>query len=73
MKWIVVIFFLMLGAAGGCSGDSPRALFETAQLEEKQNSLDHARQLYREIIEKYPDSEVAAAAGARLHALGDTP
>jgi len=56
-----------------CSGNEAASLYETARLEEKQNSLDHARQLYEEILRKYPNAEVAADAKKRLDALGNTP
>lgn len=55
-------------ALAGC-GDRPRELFETAQFEERQFNADHASQLYREILEKYPDSPYAAQARERLAAL----
>ena len=44
-------------------------LFETAELEELQNNQDHARQLYQEIIRKFPDSEYAKNAEERLSRL----
>ena len=52
----------------GCS-DGGKSLYETAQLEELQNSHEHARELYREIIAKHPDSKYAALAKERLEAL----
>jgi TolA-binding protein len=62
---ILVAAMLVLG---GC-GDSAQTLFDTAQLEEKQNNPQHAAQLYEEIVKTYPDSKVAAAARQRLEAL----
>ncbi len=56
-----------------CSGRSASEILETAQLEEKQNALDHARKLYREVIEKYPGTPEAAQAKARLDEIGSTP
>lgn len=50
----------------GCSGEKAKDLMDTALLEEKQNNPDHARQLYREIIQKYPDSPFAQDARKRL-------
>jgi len=52
----------------GCS-DKAEELFETAKLEELQNAEDHAMQLYREIVEKYPESEYAQKAKERLSAM----
>jgi hypothetical protein len=55
---------LLLGCGGGAQD-----LLDTAQLEETQNNLPHARQLYEEIVRRYPDSPEAATARARLDAL----
>jgi TolA-binding protein len=69
MKKTVVILMLVLAlAAAGCS-DRGEELFETAKLEELQNSHEHAKELYREIISKYPDSKYAAMAKERLSEL----
>ena len=53
----------------GCSGDSAEELFETAELEERQNNPEHAGKLYQEIIEKYPQSDYAKQAVERLAAI----
>lgn len=63
---IVVAGFLALSS---CSGRKAEETFETAKLEELQKNYTHARQLYREIIEKYPNSEYAARAAERLKEL----
>lgn len=62
---------LILGALvlGACSGKGAQELFETAQFEEKQHNLEHARKLYEEILAKHPQSEAAAKAKERLEAL----
>ena len=52
----------------GC-GDKAKDLYDTAQLEEKQNNKPHATKLYREIIEEYPDSSYANQAKTRLAEL----
>jgi TolA-binding protein len=52
----------------GC-GDKAKDLFDTAQLEEKQNNRAHATKLYRQIVEEYPDSNYAAQAKTRLAEL----
>jgi len=64
----VLLAICLAVALAGCS-DRPRELFETAQFEEKQTNLEHAGKLYREIIEKYPDSPYAARAKERLAEL----
>lgn len=53
----------------GCSADKGKELFETAQFEEKQRNIPHATQLYEEIVRKYPGSELAKKAEARLAEL----
>ena len=72
---IVASLALSLASAAtlSCSGRSASEILETAQLEEKQNALDHARKLYREVIEKYPGTPEAAQAKARLEAIGAAP
>ncbi|MBW2149126.1 MAG: hypothetical protein JRG73_03320 [Deltaproteobacteria bacterium] len=70
MKRTIVILTMIFAAAfSGCSGNKAKELFETAQFEELQNNLDHARLLYQEIITKYPDSECAKQAEDRLTVL----
>ena len=66
MKKVIVIIMCVLAlSAMGCS-DGGKELFETAQLEELQNSHKHAKELYREIIAKHPDSKYATMAEERL-------
>lgn len=62
-----VALALLLAA---CTRSGPDELLSTAQLEEKQRNLEHARKLYGEIVERYPDSPEAAEAKKRLAALG---
>ncbi len=52
-----------------CSGDKAKELFETAEFEERQRNLPHAKQLYEEVIRLYPASKEADAARARLSAI----
>jgi len=68
----VLVAAALLGAALtiGCSRGGAAELLETAQFEEVQRNLPHARKLYAEILEKYPDSDEAKAARERLAALG---
>lgn len=63
----LMIFFSV--AVSGCSGDKAKTLMDTALLEEKQHNPDHARKLYQEIIQKYPDSAYAKEAQKRLSDL----
>ncbi len=66
-------FFSMMILTTGlmcCSADKASELFETAQFEELQNNNDHARQIYQDIIIKYPKSDIAIKADERLSAIG---
>lgn len=58
------LLFLLVGC-----GDKAKDLFDTAQLEEKQNNRPHATKLYRQIVEEYPDSPYANHAKTRLAEL----
>jgi TolA-binding protein len=51
-----------------CS-DKAKDLYDTAQLEEKQNNQPHATKLYRQIVEEYPGSPYANPAKTRLAEL----
>ena len=55
-------------ALAGC-GESPDALLETAALEEVQKNPEHARQLYRQVIERHPGTPQAKTAEEKLRAL----
>ena len=64
-----MFFSLMLVFAVGllsCSADKAVELFETAQFEELQNNNEHARQIYEDIINKYPQSDSAKKAKEKL-------
>jgi TolA-binding protein len=56
-----------------CSGDKARDLLETAEFEERQMNLPHAKQLYEDVIRLYPTSKEAATARTRLNALKQVP
>ena len=58
--------FLLLS---GCSGDKAKDLLETAEFEERQMNLPHAKQLYEEVIRLYPSSPQAQTARERLAKL----
>ncbi len=61
--------FLALCLSAGCGGESPESLFETAQFEERQTNVAHARELYQRIILEHSDSEWAKKAKGRLEQL----
>lgn len=66
-----ILFFLLFCSFplwGGCSSSEKQAaqLLDTAQFEEKQHNLDHASQLYDEIVKKYPSTSAAKDATLRL-------
>jgi len=70
-KCALFLAVLLLAFATACSdpeGNSAQ-LYETAQFEEQQFNTEHAKQLYEEILQKYPDAAVAAKAKKRLEAL----
>ncbi len=62
-------FMLLLS----CSGDKAKEMLETAEFEERQMNLPHAKQLYEDVIRLYPTSKEAAKAQARLAALKQAP
>jgi hypothetical protein len=58
-RWIylgTVVSYIVLAS---CSGDKPKELLETAEFEERQHNVAHARQLYDDLIRLYPDSKPA--------------
>ena len=75
MKTMIrVLWVILIGTGiflGGCADKKAKELFETAQLEERQNNSEHARKLYQEIMEEYPDSDYAEPAMKRMSALAD--
>ena len=56
-------------AVTACGGDKPNELLETAEFEERQMNLPHAKQLYEDVIRLYPTSKEADLARARLAAI----
>ncbi len=61
-----VMLSLLLSA---CSGDKAKELLETAEFEERQMNVPHAKQLYEEVIRLYPSSREAQTARERLAKL----
>jgi TolA-binding protein len=49
-----------------CTGDKAKELLETAEFEERQMNIPHAKQLYEDVIRLYPSSQEADKARARL-------
>ncbi len=62
-----ILCLLVLGVVG--CGENPKQMFETAQFEELQNNHSHARELYEQIIQADPDTDLAKKARERLAAL----
>lgn len=70
MKRLLII--LLLASAMGihaCSENGGKELFDTAKFEELQNNKEHARELYEEVMRKYPKSEYAKKAEESLREL----
>lgn len=65
--FLAVIFTGLLG----CTNAEDRAgdLYDTAQFEEQQTNIEHAVQLYDELLELYPDTSWAKKARDRLEAI----
>lgn len=67
--WIQTGFIILFLLVTACSGDKAKDLLETAEFEERQMNLSHAKQLYEEVIRLYPSSKEADTARARLARL----
>jgi len=73
MKHVILTCLFVIGLGlWGCTGDSAKEMFETAQFEEQQNNQAHAKQLYEVIIKDYPNSEYAKEASERLDELSQS-
>lgn len=68
-SWIQTGFIILFLLVTACSGDKAKDLLETAEFEERQMNLPHAKQLYEEVIRLYPSSKEADTARARLARL----
>jgi outer membrane protein assembly factor BamD (BamD/ComL family) len=64
-----LVLALTLLSMTGCAGDKGKELYDTAQFEEKQHNREHAIELYREIVTRYPRSAAAPLAEERLKEL----
>jgi TolA-binding protein len=69
LKNMAVAALLLSLLLSGCSGDKAKDLLETAEFEERQMNLPHAKQLYEEVIRFYPSSPQAQTARERLAKL----
>jgi hypothetical protein len=69
MTFRLLICALACVVTVGCTGDKAREMLETAEFEERQANLPHAKQLYEDVIRLYPTSKEAETARARLAAL----
>lgn len=68
-QWTKIGFIILFLLITACSGDKAKDLLETAELEERQMNLPHAKQLYEDVIRLYPSSKEADTARARLARL----
>ena len=70
MRYVITILALICSLVFlACAQDTGKELFDTAKFEELQNNKEHARELYEEIVKKYPKSEYARKAEERLKEL----
>jgi len=72
-RWMQIGAVVFCIALSACTGDKAKELFETAELEERQHNVAHAKQLYEDLIRLYPSSPQAETARARLVLLNKTP
>jgi TolA-binding protein len=71
-QWIHVGAVVFCAVLVACSGDNPKELLETAEFEERQHNVAHAKQLYEELVRVYPDSKQAETARTRLVSLNQS-
>jgi outer membrane protein assembly factor BamD (BamD/ComL family) len=65
---LILIVCVVLFVSAGCS-DKAAELYETARFEELQRNEEHARELYRKILDSHPGSDYAPKARERLAEL----
>lgn len=70
---ILIVLCVLNLFLSACTGDKPKELLETAEFEERQMNLPHAKQLYEDIVRMYPSSKEADTARARLAQLNTKP
>ena len=71
----LVIFLIIILSLTACSNPDAKGkeLYETAQFEEQQRNLPHAKKLDQQIINDYSQTPSAAKAKERLKALEGSP
>lgn len=70
---IVIVLCVLNLFTSACTGDKAKELLETAEFEERQMNLPHAKQLYEDLILLYPSSQEADTARTRLAQLNTRP
>jgi TolA-binding protein len=65
MKAVAALMLLV----AACGGGGAKEMMDTAQFEELQRNTTHARELYEEVVRKYPGTPEASKAAERLKAL----
>ena len=70
--WIHIGAIVFCVALAACSGDKAKELLETAEFEERQHNIAHAKQLYEELVRLYPSSPQAETARMRLVSLNQS-
>jgi len=70
---IVIVLCVLILFLSACTGDKAKELLETAEFEERQMNLPHAKQLYEDLVRLYPSSKEADTARARLAQLNTKP
>ena len=68
-RFFTALFLVFIVA---CTGDKAKDLIDTAEFEERQMNIPHAKQLYEEVIRLYPSSQEAEKARARLAKLSQS-
>jgi hypothetical protein len=71
-RWIHVGAVVLCVVLAACSGDKPKELLETAELEVRQHNVIHAKQLYEDLVHLYPSSPQAETARKRLASLNQS-
>ena len=71
-RWIHLGAVVLCVILAACSGDKPKELLETAELEERQHNVVHAKQLYEDLVRLYPSSPQAETARKRLVSLNQS-
>ena len=71
-RWIHLGAVVLCVVLAACSGDKPKELLETAELEERQHNVVHAKQLYEDLVRLYPTSPQAEVARGRLASLNQS-